>query len=240
MPRSLGESSNTSTNRPSWIVAPARAIEPPFAADHAAGAIPLQQAWRGSLERNFRPGWARAHWEPAALHFDILFMGGGARNKARSLNERTWTLGAIAEIFLMQPDLGCYIELHITPENQRLQLRWPVGAIAEMQSGKRPLSDFLVWDEAWVQSSSCVTEKDWQVSVTIPVSVVDPRRGARFHAGTTLLANVSRYDYPVGPEPILSATAPLREAFYHRWEDWHQMALAVNHGSSGSSSTRRK
>lgn len=87
--------------------------------------MPLGQPWdTGASDPDFQPGWARVRWHENCLHYDAVFMGAGARNSARQLNERTWELGDIAEIFLQAVRGPNYLEVNITPENFRLELLW--------------------------------------------------------------------------------------------------------------------
>src|SRR6478735_1270858 len=70
---------------------------------------PLEQSWRGgALEPAFHSGWAQVHWSPGMLHFAAIFIGSAQRNRTRRLNERTWELGDVCEIFLQVPDDGNY------------------------------------------------------------------------------------------------------------------------------------
>ena len=188
---------------------------------------PLRQAWhaRGE-EKRFQPGWARLSWNEGGLLFDIVLTGRNPRNSARRMNERTWELGDIAEIFLQKEASEEYLELHITPENQRLQLRWTIAGFASFRRDSSRFGEFTVSDPEWVGSVSRVREADWSASAFIPARALNlgqPSLGPEM----LLRGAVCRYDCTAGPDIIFSSTAGLREPSYHRREEWDRLALAL-------------
>ncbi len=184
---------------------------------------PLVQAWRpAGLERGFQPGWARVSWAESFLRFETRFKASAPSNQARGLNERTGELGDICEVFLEIPGTTDYLELHITPENQRLQLRWPTDGLERFRAGAAPLADFLIADAGWVESATALASGHWSTEVLIPAAVLGC---AAFTAGTALRAAVCRYDCDGRPEPVFSSTAPLRELSYHRRQEWQDLLL---------------
>jgi hypothetical protein len=185
----------------------------------------LGQSWRpGETQEGFNPGWARIQWTDAALHYDIILLGSRPQNRAVKLNERTWELGDVAEIFLHSPDLQRYIEVHVTPENQRLQLVWPVGGLARVRQEKARLEEFTVDAADWVQSSTHSGPGFWVVHAVIPFSTL----GLNLQdAMPSLQTAVCRYDYSMRSSPVLSSTAPLQEPDYHRVDEWQKLALAA-------------
>jgi len=186
---------------------------------------PLRQAWRvDGLESHFQPGWARVRWNETALLFDIVFVGRQPRNRARQLNERTWELGDIAEIFLQQEGSPEYIELHVTPENQRLQLRWTPEGFAAFRAQAATLEDFTIGDARWIESASQIGEKSWSVSARLPAAALQPG-SAGLSRSSAWRGAVCRYDCTAGPDVTYSSTAPLRELSYHRREEWDRLEL---------------
>ncbi len=184
--------------------------------------LPMGQPWHpGAPELSFQPGWARIRWQETGLHYDAVFMGGGARNSARQLNERTWELGDVGEIFVQGGSGPAYLEVHITPENSRLQLLWSADGIARVRSKAATLGEFMIAQPDWVQSQVHVGSHFWAIQVTIPAA----RFGlSRLHAGQLLRTAVCRYDYGTG-QPVLSSTAPLPIPFFHHREGWHPLLL---------------
>jgi hypothetical protein len=185
---------------------------------------PLRQAWRpAGPEPRFQPAWARLRWNERGLLFDLVLTGPNPRNAARSLNERTWELGDIAEIFLQQAGSEEYFELHVTPENQRLQLRWTTAGFAAFRRDLALFPQFTVADPHWIESASVVRARDWSVSAYLPAAMLGLGTAA-LSAGTRLQGAVCRYDCTTG-EAVHSATAPLTEAAYHRRAEWDSIVL---------------
>ncbi len=186
---------------------------------------PLYQSWRrNGPENGFQPGWANITWNHDALCIEMLFRGASPRNRARSLNEATWSLGDVGEIFLQREDVKEYLELHVTPENQRLQLRWPPGGIERLREKSADLSNFAVSDPDWVSSQTRLTLDAWSACMVVPALCFGLNRLTK---GMRLRGAVCRYHYPqVKSPPLLSCTAPLQAPFFHRCQDWHVLVLA--------------
>ncbi|MEO6005451.1 MAG: hypothetical protein ABIZ04_14320 [Opitutus sp.] len=183
----------------------------------------LVQSWRSDgTETGFNPGWARIEWSPTALIYDIVMLGSQPKNRATTLNEHTWELGDVAEIFLQATGQSRYIELHVTPENQRLQLMWPVGGLEQVRSGHARFEEFTIASADWVQSSTHIGPGFWVAHAVVPLSVLGLEPGSNLPA---LKTAVCRYDCSRPPLPILSSTAPLHAPDYHRFNEWQTLEL---------------
>jgi len=172
-------------------------------------------------ETGFNRGWARIRWNPAGLQFETLFVQTRPSNRARSLNESTWELGDIAEYFLQDRRTGRYIELHVTPENHRLQVLWPPGGIEKFRAGQVPLADFLIADPNWIESAANVLADCWTAQAFVPFACLGLAGAPRLPG---LGIAVCRYDRSRGAE-MLSSTANLSEPNYHRHEEWADLIL---------------
>lgn len=192
--------------------------------DPAAGWYPLRQSWLGpEPARDFQPGWARVHWNPGELVYDMAFAGNSFGNLARRLNDRTWELGDVAEIFVEAIGTGYYQEIHVTPENQRLQLRFPHGGIAEVRAGRRTLEEFLIPKTDWVHSRVWHPPGWLLMRVSVPASVSGVER---FAPGSVLRTAICRYDCSAtGSPPRLSSTAALSAPSFHCSEEWSPLVL---------------
>lgn len=184
---------------------------------------PLRQSWRPGGAAGFRPGRARAAWDARTLTFTMLFRGRPAGNRARRLNERTWELGDVGEVFVQLPGGAAYWEFHVTPENQRLQLRWPAGGLAAFRAGRAAFGEFTLGPEAGLTSTATVWPDRWRATLTIPAAVLG--LGA-FVAGQSFRAAVCRYDCAGSAEPVCSSTAPLTEPSFHRPAEWSVLTLS--------------
>ncbi len=186
--------------------------------------LPLRQAWtRPSPSWPDRAGWFRVRWHPEGLLIHSLFLSPRARNRATALNQRTWELGEVAETFIEEGGASHYLEVHVTPENHRLQLLFPPGGIECLRAGSAMLDDFLINDEGWARSAARVELGLWQSQLILPASCfsTDFLQTGREFRGT-----FCRYDCADIGEPVLSATAPLAEPSYHRRQDWQTFRLS--------------
>lgn len=193
----------------------------PVPSDLGPGWIELGQAWRTAPEPELNRGWARIRWDQAGLLYEACFLQSSPANRARGLNERTWEMGDIAEFFLQETATGRYLELHVTPENQRLQLVWPLGGLDRFRAGTARLEDFLVTDPHWVRSAAVVRADHWTASAFVPFACLGLGGGEKLPA---LRTAVCRYDRSLGPE-LLSSTARLSEPNYHRHGEWAALRL---------------
>lgn len=182
---------------------------------------PLEQAWREQPEDDFKPGWARLRWHAGGLLVEGVFRGKQQANAARRLNERTWELGSIFEFFLLAEGYDRYLELHVTPENQRLQLLWPDDGLEAFRAGRATLTDFLVADPAWVKSETQLARDHWAVRLEVPFRCLGLAPGASLPA---MRAAVCRYDLGSGRE-VLSSTARLPSPNYHLQGHWSRLQL---------------
>jgi hypothetical protein len=218
-----------------FVADPAGRTLPPIAAPAGSeGWLPLRQHWdEGAAAMN--PGWARLQTTKDHLVVETVFLGKRPRNRARRLNEVTHRLGDVAEIFLRADGANCYYELHVTPENQRLQLRWPLAEFAEPTRRGSDLARFIIDDPDWAESSTAVAEHGWCIRVMIPFRHLHTAKGAPT-ADREWLVAVCRYDWSLRDEPILSSTARLTQRHFHRWHEWHTLhceAPPVRHDGVG-------
>lgn len=186
---------------------------------------PLQCTWLpSSAPAALAPGRARLGWTPAALHLEAEFTADRPRNRALRLNERTWELGDVCELFLQLDGHRDYLEIHVTPENQRLQLRWPDGGLQRVRAKQAPLESYFVAQTDWVASSTLVAPGVWITRLAVPAV----RLGVpELHPGRILRAAVCRYHYrPNRTEPELSSTAALAAAGFHQPAAWDTVTLA--------------
>ncbi|MGH7996885.1 MAG: hypothetical protein ACREFX_11085, partial [Opitutaceae bacterium] len=170
---------------------------------------PFRQHWRGAAgaEAGFRPGWTSIRRGAQSVRFVTTLAEASPHNRAVRLNERMWRLGSVCEIFLKYRE-DRYVELHVTPENRRLQLDWPLDGLASIRLGGARLEDFMVEDEGWCRTATSVGPRGWRIEVELPFG------------GPDLRAAVCRYDCSLEGRPLLSSSAPLAEAAFHRWWEW--------------------
>lgn len=130
-------------------------------------------------------------------------------------------MGDVGEIFLQAGGRCFYLELHVTPENQRLQLLRSEDDLARVRSKAAALTEFMIHDPHWVQSDAQINRTYWSFQAQIPACRL---RLDRLHAGQLLHTAVCRYQRR-GSDPSLSSTAPLPLPFFHQREHWHSLLL---------------
>jgi len=184
---------------------------------------PLRQAWQAELSQAFAPAEVRVGWTGGALQVFAELTDRDIHTSATGLNQRMWELGDAFEIFLRPEGQDAYVEFQVTPNNQRLQLRYANRAALDRARDTGNLAEALISGEAfrsrtWID----VPHSRWSVFAEIPASVVcgssNPLAGSQWHF------SFSRYDYTRGlEEPVISSTSPHAEANFHRQQEWGAM-----------------
>jgi hypothetical protein len=183
--------------------------------------LELGQAWLEKPEADFAPGRVRTAWRGQSLLVLAELTDADIFTGMSGLNQRAWLLGDTFEIFLRPAGQPAYVEFHVTPNNQHLQLRFPSAQdfvrICEaglLESAMLPGEMFR--SRTWVQPEA----RRWFVFAEIPANAVCdgpavPLSGRQWHF------SFSRYDYTHGrSEPVISSTSPHAEANFHRQQDW--------------------
>jgi hypothetical protein len=189
-----------------------------------AQGVESQQAWRSDLEPGFRPMRVKTGWTRDALYVHAEIEDADIFNPEKKFNALSFTKGDVFEIFLRPCDQDAYFEFHVTPENQKLQLRFPSSAALvapRAQPGLPPewfISHPVIESRVRINTAT----QRWEVAAEIPFDLVcetsQPRRDTRW------LFSFSRYDYTRGQErPILSSTSPHKELNFHRQEAWGEL-----------------
>lgn len=213
-----------------WPASPAISVIDRDVADLSLSTIdrtwrPFRQFWNGSAtEAGFRPGWAHLSWQPDGLRFEAVLVSSNPKNRALTLNENIWELGDVCEFFLEVQGAENYIELHVTPENQRLQLLWPADGLARFRAGLAPITDFQVFNQNWIQSRTAVSEHRWAVQAFIPAQTMGCDN---LSIEQRLRVAVCRYDVGDRDTFVLSSTARLSEPNFHRRTDWDEIILSA-------------
>jgi hypothetical protein len=189
----------------------------------SATPIPFQQAWLDETEAGFSPAVVRLGWHESSLLVFAELTDADIFNAATEINQPTWELGDVFEMFLQSVGKESYVELHVTPHNQRLQLRYPGGAAAEFAREMSRLEEFLVPDKIF-NSVTWIENGKWHVFAEIPaVTVCGSNKSIenmqwRFSFG--------RYDCTRGvKEPVISSTSPHAIPDFHRQHEWGVMTF---------------
>lgn len=186
----------------------------------AAPVLTLGQAWRAQPEPEFRPGTVRVGWRDETLFVFAELTDADIFSRATRLNEYTWELGDAFEIFLKPVEQNAYVEFHVTPNNQRLQLRFPDTAALRAAQRSGEFDQFLIGGQA-IRSTAWVypDTNHWFALAAIPATTVWGT--GRQMAGAAWRFSFSRYDYTRGREkPVVSSTSPHPEPDFHSQAEW--------------------
>lgn len=188
----------------------------------------LRQAWRGEAEPGFRPCCVRTGWNDAALLIYAELEDEDIHNPTTELNAFSYMHGDVFEMFLRPVEQSAYFEFHVSPQNQKLQLRFPEEhALSKMRAqGKGLPADWRI--SGWMINTRvkvCAGESKWRVFAEIPFEKVAEVR--RPEPGSEWLFSFSRYDYTRGiKEPVLSSSSGHSELNFHRQQDWGVLHFA--------------
>jgi hypothetical protein len=170
----------------------------------------MQQGWLDAPEADFLPAKIRVGWTPSQLIILAEIPDRDIFTQATGSNQRTWELGDVFEIFLKPDDRSDYIELHVTPQNFRLQL--------QIESQGKPatqLDDGVFSSRVKIDAAN----QKWTVYAEVPTSLVTGQE--HIEAGESWLFSFSRYDASRdGRPPILSSTSPHQAINFHRIHEW--------------------
>ena len=195
------------------------------AAFSTAAACVLGQAWLVEPEPDFTPASVRVGWRGDVLLVFAELEDADIVTRATGLNQRMWELGDTFEIFLQPADAPGYVEFHVTPNNQRLQLRFADAAAFQRARASGSIAECLVPGEAfrssaWVRPES----RRWYVYAEIPAASVCG--SSRPLAGSRWRFSFSRYDAAQGcGQPVISSSSPHAAPGFHRREEWGALAF---------------
>jgi hypothetical protein len=182
--------------------------------------VSSQQGWLAKHEKDFAPMIVRVGWQRNGLFVFAELTDVDVFTRATAHNQRFWELGDVFEIFLRPMNQASYVEFQVTPNNRRLQLRYPNAKAVAMARKAGSAADFVIRKKAFYsQIWLCPKEKKWFVLARIPFRSVS--ENGQSQAGSAWKFSFSRYDYTRGrAEPVISSTSPHAKADFHRQEEW--------------------
>lgn len=186
----------------------------------------LGQHWLDTPHPDFQPATVRAGWSHQMLWVYAELTDVDIYNEATRLNEMTYEMGDVFELFLRPLPQEHYFEFHVTPENQKLQLHLPAaGAIEAIRDGQRTLQDFMMPEivfESWTEVLPAA--RQWRVLSKIEAAAVVDAKSIK--AGDEWLFSFSRYDYTRGVSaPVVSSTSPHTVLNFHRQQEWGRLVF---------------
>jgi len=195
------------------------------AAFQGATPIPLRQSWRTAHEDDFSPGLVRTGWRNDSLLVFAELSDADIFTKAQQHNDRFWELGDTFEIFLQPSTEQPYVELHVTPNNLRLQLRFAAPPSLAAGPGADPFETALIHADmfasrTWVDHHA----NEWCIFAEVPAGLVAGASAPL--AGSHWRFSFSRYDYTRGREqPVISSSSPHARPAFHCPHEWGTLAF---------------
>ncbi|HEX4349240.1 MAG TPA: carbohydrate-binding family 9-like protein [Verrucomicrobiae bacterium] len=186
----------------------------------AADSCATRQAWLPKPESDFRPATVRTGWRENSLCVFAELEDVDIFTHATAHNQRMWESGDVFEIFLQPAGSPSYVELHVTPNNLRLQLSFPDTVTLRRAQAENVFDRLILPDGAFRSHTWLDPENgEWYVHAEIPPALVCG--DDHLPAGGKWRFSFSRYDYSHGRhEPVISSTSPHTRPDFHRREEW--------------------
>jgi len=191
-----------------------------------AEAINYAEVWVEAPSPNFRPAEARVLWHSDGLWILAKLEDEDIYNTATKLNDPTWEMGDVFEIFLVTPGSERYLEFHVTTGNVHLQIVWPdFQAISELRAKGIRAVDYMV-EEPLLTSWVDVDHENHRWTVLAKVNAEAITTHGPLTPGMVLKTSFSRYDRFQDREKIIfSSTSPHKKINYHIQSDWKDYEL---------------
>ncbi len=186
-----------------------------------AAPIHLGQSWLPEPEPGFAPGVVRTGWRGDTLYVLARLFDTDIVTRARDHNERFWELGDTFEIFLQPLPGDSYVELHVTPNNLRLQLGFDAPPVPATDPD--PFEAALLGSEVF-RSWTFVDEgaRVWHALAAVPSASVG---GPAPLAGSNWRFSFGRYDAGRGRDPIISSSSAHAAPRFHRPHEWGELCV---------------
>ncbi len=187
----------------------------------------LQQYWLEERAPTFAPATVRFFRDGDALLIYGEMEDVSIGNPADPWNAYLYKFGDTLEYFIDFPDQSGYLELHVGPKGQRLQLRFPEDGIAGLKERGETVDDCLVDSEELfrVQVEVDSDNNQWRVLGRVPFSSLTIADSDKPLPDTRI--SISRYDYTEGNEkPVISSTSPHEAPSFHRRHEWRTLKLS--------------
>jgi len=167
------------------------------------------QSWLPSPTPTLNPATVRIALEGDHLKVEARFTDGNIQDPCAKFNETAFGKGDVFELFIRAEGDAHYHEIHVTPGNALLQLRFRAGESLDLKNA-------LVWERLLTSSTERV-EGGWVARFDLPLVNIT----SQSPLPTRFRIACGRYDYQPGQaRPIISNTAPLSEPNFHRHHEW--------------------
>ena len=187
-------------------------------------AVELKHHWCENTDFEPESAIVKTGWRDGTFWVFTTLTDKDIINSASQMNELTYLHGDTFEMFLRDKRLPHYLELHVSPFNQRLQLRFAREGISDEINSQRelPYVNETIF-QSWTQFSKA--ENQWRVLAAIPCEqlAADEAVGP----GAEWIYSFGRYDYTSGEEhPVLSSTSAHQILDFHRQQEWNTLIFS--------------
>ncbi len=176
-----------------------------------------RQAWLPTPDPLLNPTSVRLERKGDTLFLEARLTDPDIHDPNAKFNDEAYQSGDVFELFIKGEGDEHYHEIHLTPGNVLLQLRFNTNATRpfDVEAAKLP--------EPILTTSAERFDGGWIARFELPLGNISEQRPLP----TRWKVGCGRYDYQVGrAEPILSNTAPLTILDFHRHGEWDEVELA--------------
>ena len=175
------------------------------------------QSWQPELDPGFNPGKVILQRCGDTLEVEAILTDSEIHDPGAKFNEEAYRFSDVFELFIKAEGDTLYHELHVTPSNVLLQLRFEVGKPLNVETAKI--------HEPILTSSVERTETGWIARYSLPLGNITQLRP---------IPNLweiacGRYDYkpnaPEGTRPRIANTAALSAPNFHLHHEWPVLDL---------------
>ncbi len=168
------------------------------------------QSWLPEGEPAFQPATVRVWRAGDVLELEARVTDAFITDPPAEFNDYAYTQGDVFELFLKAEGDRGYHEIHVTPSNVLLQLKFEAGSTLPLNADNAKIAEKIL------QSSTERTADGWVARFSFPLETATPLRPIprlwRIGCG--------RYDYRADGSKVLSNTAPLTLCNFHRYWEW--------------------
>lgn len=185
--------------------------------------IEMKQAWRELPEPEFRPAWVRVAPTETHLIVEATLRDDDVYQPVGHFNAQMYRHGDVFEMFVRPLNQDAYYEFHLSPANQRMQLRIPSSAQFSARRSARDLPPEWFLRDLCFDSRVEVdpAEHIWRAWVAISRARIEENGRA-----DDWLVSFARYDYSRSRvAPVLSSASPHPVADFHRQSEWLRVWL---------------
>ena len=189
--------------------------------------LELKQSWLAEPSEDFLPGVALLYASSEGLDIIVTLMDKTIFSEATGFNQKTWELGDVVELFAGIPGFPAYWEIHVTPNDHRLQLQWTAADFDSVRKSERQIEEFHITEPDFITSSVSIDEDShrWSTHIFLPWKSIGI---ASNPSSLTFEIAICRYDASPGKkEATLSSTANLTKPSYHRRHEWTTLTLDI-------------